>query len=229
MSETARGGTGETGPSREPRTRPPHPAGPPAEDTDRTDQTEQTGRTEHAGRAEQAGQAGQADETGRGTAGPGAAAEAAGEDNAAKLAELEDRWRRALADLDNYRKRTVRALDEERDAERARTAAQWLPVLDNLERALEHADAEPGAVVQGVRAVLDQALEVIARLGFPRQDDVGVPFDPFRHEAVSTVAGTDAPEGTVVEVVRPGYGEGARQLRPAQVVVAKGQSDGPAS
>ncbi|WP_329237122.1 nucleotide exchange factor GrpE [Actinoallomurus sp. NBC_01490] len=207
MSETA--GGGETGRPREPRTWPPDPAGPPTQAP--------------------AEEAGPADRAGRGPAEPVAAADEAGEDIAAKVAELEDRWRRALADLDNYRKRTVRALDEERDAERARTAAQWLPVLDNLERALEHADAEPGAVIQGVRAVLDQARDVIARLGYPRQDDVGVPFDPFRHEAVSTLAGTDAPEGTVVGVALPGYGEGPRQLRPAQVVVAKGRSDGPAS
>ena len=146
------------------------------------------------------------------------------DDNAAKISELEGRWRRALADLDNYRKRTLRALDEERDAERARTAAQWLPVLDNLERALEHADAEPDAVVQGVRAVLDQARDVIARLGYPRQDDMGARFDPARHQAV-TVVPSEAPDGTVVRVLVPGYGEGARQLRPAQVVVAKGRPE----
>ncbi|GLY85556.1 nucleotide exchange factor GrpE [Actinoallomurus iriomotensis] len=203
MNETAGGGTGEAGPPpREPRTWPPDPAVSPTEAP--------------------------AEAAGPGMPGPMEDAEEVGEDIAAKVAELEDRWRRALADLDNYRKRTVRALDEERDAERARTTARWLPVLDNLERAVEHAGAEPGAVVQGVRAVLDQARDVIARLGYPRQDDVGVPFDPFRHEAVSTLAGTGAPEGTVVAVTLPGYGEGPRQLRPAQVVVAREQSDGPA-
>jgi molecular chaperone GrpE len=140
---------------------------------------------------------------------------------------LEDRWRRALADLDNYRKRAVRALEQERSGERARTAAEWLPVLDNLERALEHADAEPGAVIQGVRSVLEQARDVIGRLGFPRRDDMGQSFDPARHEAVSTVADSSVPDGTVVGVVRPGYGEGTTQLRPAQVVVAQGRGDGP--
>jgi molecular chaperone GrpE len=153
-------------------------------------------------------------------------AETGVEDAAARISELEDRWRRALADLDNYRKRAVRALEEERGAERARTSAQWLPVLDNLERALEHAEAEPGAVVQGVASVLEQAREVIGRLGFPRQDDEGAVFDPSRHEAVSTVADADAAEGTVVRVLLPSYGEGERQLRPAQVVVAKGPGDG---
>jgi molecular chaperone GrpE len=150
------------------------------------------------------------------------------EDAAARIAELEDKWRRALADLDNYRKRTARALDQERIGERARTSAEWLPVLDNLERALEHAESEPGAVIQGVRSVLEQARDVITRLGFPRRHDEGQPFDPARHEAVSTVAGSGAPDGTVVQVVRPGYGDGETQLRPAQVVVAKGRGDGPA-
>ncbi|GAB2856304.1 hypothetical protein GCM10027176_68300 [Actinoallomurus bryophytorum] len=147
---------------------------------------------------------------------------------AARIAELEDRWRRALADLDNHRKRTARALDRERTGERARTSAEWLPVLDNLERALEHAGSESGAVIQGVRSVLEQARDVITRLGFPRRNDEGEPFDPARHEAVSTVAGSGAPDGTVVQVVRPGYGDGETQLRPAQVVVAKGRGDGPA-
>ncbi|MCW2862291.1 MAG: GrpE protein [Actinoallomurus sp.] len=150
------------------------------------------------------------------------------EDPAARISELEDRWRRALADLDNYRKRAVRALDLERSGERARTAAEWLPVLDNLERALEHADAEPGAVIQGVRSVLEQARDVIGRLGFPRREDEGEPFDPTRQEAVGTVADSGAPDGTVVRVLRPGYGEGETQLRPAQVLVAKGGDDAPA-
>jgi molecular chaperone GrpE len=150
------------------------------------------------------------------------------EDSAARVAELEDKWRRALADLDNHRKRTAKTLDHERAEERARTSAAWLPVLDDLERALEHADAEPGAVIEGVRSVLDQAREVIARLGYPRRDDEGAPFDPALHEAVSTIAEPGAAEGTVVHVLRPGYGTDQRQLRPAQVVVAKGHGDGPA-
>ncbi len=147
-----------------------------------------------------------------------------------QLAELEDRWRRALADLDNHRKRTARALDREREEERARTSLAWLPVLDDLERALEHAEAaDPDPVIQGVRAVLDRARDVIARLGYPRRDDAGEPFDPVRHEAVATVAHSGVPDGTVVRVLRPGYGTADDQLRPAQVVVAKGPDDGAAT
>src|SRR5690349_14002181 len=71
--------------------------------------------------------------------------------------ELEDRWRRALADLDNLRKRYARELPREREAERSRVAAAFLPVIDNLELALAHAGADdPGAIVSGVRAVRDQ-------------------------------------------------------------------------
>src|SRR5918996_4389137 len=106
---------------------------------------------------------------------------------AAALADLEDRWRRAVADLDNLRKRYARELERERAAERARVAAQWLPVVDDLDRALAHAADDPSAIVEGVRAVRDHALTVLARLGYPRYEEVGVPFDPARHEAVKVV------------------------------------------
>jgi molecular chaperone GrpE len=139
----------------------------------------------------------------------------------ARIAELEDQRLRALADLDNTRKRCARDIDRARSEERARVAAEWLPVLDNLDLALAHADADPAVIIDGVRAVRDQAAGVVQRLGFPRRDDVGAVFDPSRHDAVGSRAGTDAKAGTVVEVLRPAYGEGDTQLRPALVVVAK--------
>ena len=136
--------------------------------------------------------------------------------------EAQDRWRRAVAELDNLRKRCARQLIEERAAGRAEAAAQWLPVVDNLERALEAAGStEPAApIVDGVRAVRDQAVSVLAGLGFPRHAEARVPFDPYVHEALGVDYDADAEPGTVVHVVRPGYGEGERQLRPAGVVVA---------
>jgi molecular chaperone GrpE len=140
----------------------------------------------------------------------------------ATVSELEDRWRRALADLDNLRKRMAREVERERAAERAYVVEQFLPVVDNLDIALEHANANPDALIEGVRVVRDQAVAAIERLGFERVDDVGVPFNPARHEAMATVAESDVPPGTVVRVVRPGYGKDERQLRPAGVVVATG-------
>jgi len=140
----------------------------------------------------------------------------------ARVAELHDRYLRTVAELDNLRKRTAREAERQRAEECARVATEWLPVLDNLELALRHADADTLAVIEGVRAVRDQALGVLSRLGFPRQSDVGVPFDPAKHEAVSAVPDPDTPAGTVVEVVRPGYGNDEGQLRPAAVVVSTG-------
>ena len=88
--------------------------------------------------------------------------------------------------------------------------------------ALQHAGADPTSIVSGVQAVHDQALSVLAELGFPRRSDVNEPFDPSRHEAVAALPDADAKPGTVLHVVRPGYGSDERPLRPAAVIVAKG-------
>jgi molecular chaperone GrpE len=141
--------------------------------------------------------------------------------------EVEDRLRWALADLDNLRKRFAREVDRERMGERERVLAAWLPVLDNLERALDVA-TEPSTsqLLEGLRAVRDQAVGVLERLGFPRFEDVGEPFDPSRHEAVTAVpAGDDVPAGTIVAATRPGYGRNGTLLRPASVVVARPPED----
>jgi molecular chaperone GrpE len=107
--------------------------------------------------------------------------------------------------------------------ERERVAREWLLVLDDLDLALEHADSDSRKIVDAVLAVRDHALAVMARLGFPRRVDVGQAFDPRRHEAVATVVDPQAQPGTVLHVVRPGYGDGEHQLRPATVVVAAGR------
>jgi molecular chaperone GrpE len=136
-----------------------------------------------------------------------------------QIAELEDAWRRTAAELDNVRKRCARDVLRGREQERAEVARRWLPVLDNLERALEHAASDSDSVVEGVRAVLAQGVGVLADLGYPRRDDNGRPFDPAVHEAVGTVSGEGMVPGTVAQVVRPGYGPDDKILRPAAVVV----------
>jgi molecular chaperone GrpE len=139
----------------------------------------------------------------------------------ARLAEAEDHKLRGLADLDNLRKRCAAQVERAGADARAEVARQWLPVVDNLERALEHAAADPRTIVEGIQAVRRQALGVLTSLGYPRRDDTGATFDPARHEAVAATYDPRVPPGTVVQVVRAGYGEPDRQLRPAQVVVAK--------
>ncbi|MCW2675876.1 MAG: Protein grpE [Modestobacter sp.] len=153
-----------------------------------------------------------------------------GEDTAREgpgTAELEDRWRRALADLDNLRKRYARELGRERSAERDLVTAAFLPVLDTIDRALEHAGADPRSIVEGVRTLREQALAVLTGLGYEREDEAGVPFDPARHEVVGVVGadGGAAAPGSVVAVVRPGYGAPGHQLRPAAVTVAQRPGD----
>ena len=151
----------------------------------------------------------------------GAHAQASDESPESRLAELEDRLLRARADLDNLRKRHAGELRREREAERARVAATLLPVLDNLELALAHAESDPGAIVQGVRATRDQAVQTLAALGYPRDDETNIPFDPNRHEVVAVIEDEQAEPNTVTRVVRPGYGTAGHQLRPGAVIVSR--------
>jgi molecular chaperone GrpE len=136
-----------------------------------------------------------------------------------ELAQMEDRWKRALADLDNYRKRTAR--DTERRVEESREAQlrEWLEVVDSLERALFMQPDDP--VVEGLRAVLEQMEAVLARQGVRRMGAAGEQFDPGRHEAVGVRPSTELPDRTVAEVARSGFMLGDRVLRPAEVVVAR--------
>lgn len=100
-----------------------------------------------------------------------------------RIAELEDQRLRALADLDNLRKRCAGQVSAARAETRAEVAARWLPVVDNLERALDHAQADPGSIIEGIRAVVEQAMGVLSQLGFPRRDDLGTPFDPWARQS----------------------------------------------
>jgi molecular chaperone GrpE len=147
------------------------------------------------------------------------AADAAADDPQSRIVEAEDRWRRAAADLDNMRKRTAREIESAREQERARVAAVFLPVVDGLEQAIAFVPAEHEALKSGIDAVRMSAIDGLSRLGYPRIDDVGVPFDPQLHEVVSVVPNGELPPQTVVAVVRPGYGTASRMLRPAGVVV----------
>lgn len=138
----------------------------------------------------------------------------------ARIEILEKEWRRCMADADNLRRRFSADVARMRDRERAEAARRWLPVIDNLDRALEHAKADPGSIVEGVRAVRGEAMRVLAESGFARRDDTGDAFDPARHDAVGSRPGGEIPPGTVLQVIRPAYGSDEQQLRAALVVVA---------
>jgi len=134
---------------------------------------------------------------------------------------VDDRLVRALADLDNLRKRFNRELERARALERDRVAAELVEVIDDLDRALEHMDADTEDIVIGVRAVRDRAVAAFAHLGYRRFGSAGEPFDPGRHEAVGSVEAKDEAPATVKHVVRAGYERESDVVRPAAVVVTK--------
>jgi molecular chaperone GrpE len=140
-------------------------------------------------------------------------------DHAAEIARLDDRLKRALADLDNYRKRTAREIERRVGETRETLLREWLEALDSVERALRM-DAQ-GPLAEGLRAVLDQMEAILARQGVQRIGQAGERFDPERHDAVDVRVSDDVPERTVLEVVRSGWALGDRVLRPAQVVVSR--------
>ena len=137
----------------------------------------------------------------------------------AELERLEDRYKRALADLDNYRKRSAREVDRLVQEARASVIGDWLEALDSVERAMR---MEPdGPCFEGLRAVLDQMEAVLAREGVLRIGEAGDRFDPERHEAVAVQPSEEVPDRTILAVERSGFALGDRVIRPAQVVVAR--------
>jgi molecular chaperone GrpE len=137
----------------------------------------------------------------------------------AQLADLEDKYKRALADLDNYRKRTARDVEQRVAEARQRVLLDWLETVDSVERAMR---IEPkGPCLEGLRAVLDQMEAVLARQGAHRIGAAGDDFDPERHEAIAVQPSAEVPDRTILAVERSGFALGDRVIRPAQVVVAR--------
>jgi molecular chaperone GrpE len=138
----------------------------------------------------------------------------------AELAALEDRYKRALADLDNYRKRSAREVDRRVAESREAMLRDWLEAIDSVERALRM--EPPGSPqLEGLRAVLEQMEAILASHGVTRRGAAGEPFDPERHEAVGVQATDEVPDRTILEVARSGFDLGDRVLRPAQVIASR--------
>jgi molecular chaperone GrpE len=140
-------------------------------------------------------------------------------DQSAELARMEDRYKRALADLDNYRKRSARELQAGVEQSRESLLRDWLEAVDSVERALQMSHGTPGA--EGLRALLEQMEAILARQGVQRIGAAGEQFDPERHEAIEARVTDEAPDRTILEAVRSGWAIGDRVLRPALVIVAR--------
>jgi molecular chaperone GrpE len=137
-----------------------------------------------------------------------------------------DRYLRAAADLENHRRRTRKELDEARVDARGKVLKEMLPVVDNLERAIEHAaptDQTAQPIIEGIQLVLRQFMTAFERLEVTVVEAMNQPFDPNLHEAISQQE-SDQPAGTVVQVLQRGYRVGDKLLRPALVVVAKAKA-----
>ena len=169
------------------------------------------------------------------SAGPASGApgtEAAGDSTALakEVADLKDRLLRALAEMENLRRRTEREVADARTYGISAFARDLLAVADNMRRALdafgaephEAADAGTKALLEGIELTERELLKVLDKHGVRKLDPEGSKFDPHRHQAMYEVPDESMPAGTVVQVVQPGYTIGERVLRPALVAIAKG-------
>lgn len=131
---------------------------------------------------------------------------------------------RTQAEFENFRKRMAR--DHADAVKRAgeRIVGHLLPVVDNLERAIDHVTAGGDQVdlLSGVEMVLGQLLDVLAKEGVEQVDPFGQPFDALKHQAVGQKEDPEVPEGTVVEVYQKGYESHGRTIRSAMVIVSTG-------
>jgi molecular chaperone GrpE len=129
---------------------------------------------------------------------------------------------RSQADFSNFKRRATQEQAEARGAAQAALLETLLPVLDDLGRALESAPAKLANQpwVQGIRLVAKQLSKTLQQLGVRQIGSQGEDFDPRWHEAIMIEPHPDLPEGTIVQVSRPGYALGDRIIRPAQVVVS---------
>ena len=142
-----------------------------------------------------------------------------------EAAENYNRYLRAVADLENFRRRTVREKDELRQFAASGVLEDLLPVVDNLTLAIGAA-RQPNADLKnlsgGVEMVLSQLKTALASHGLKEINPAGQAFDANLHESISAQPSADVPEGNVANVVRPGFSLNGRLLRPASVILSSG-------
>jgi molecular chaperone GrpE len=148
-----------------------------------------------------------------------------------QIKELNDKYLRALADLDNYRKLMQKEMQGYRKYSKAEFFNKIIPVLDSFDRALNgvESDTDFEHFYKGVEIIYRQLTESLKSLGLIEFSGLGEEFDPSRHEAVATVETNDQPENMVVEEISKGYIVDDMIIKPAKVCVSKqvkgGQED----
>ena len=145
---------------------------------------------------------------------------------AAQQASLEERERavRAVAEMENLRRRAAQDVEKAHKFALEKFAAELLPVLDNLERAIELADKESEALkpmIEGVELTLKSMQSSVAKFGLVALDPQNQPFDPNAHQAISMIDNAEVAANTVIAVMQKGYELNGRVIRPAMVMVSK--------
>ncbi|MFQ1894918.1 nucleotide exchange factor GrpE [Aeromonas veronii] len=141
-----------------------------------------------------------------------------------KAAEERERALRTAAEMENLRRRTELDVEKAHKFALEKFANELLPVLDNLERAIELADKENEALkpmIEGVELTLKSMQSGVAKFGLVALDPINQPFDPNAHQAMSMVPSADVAPNTVIAVMQKGYDLNGRVIRPAMVMIAK--------
>ncbi len=141
-----------------------------------------------------------------------------------EAAASQDRYLRAVADLENFRKRSIREKDELRQYAATKIMEDLVPILDNLGLGLAAAQQQTDvkAITQGVSLVIEQFKNTLTRHGLKELNPAGEAFDPNFHECIAHQPSADVAEEKVMQVVRLGYTLNGRLLRPASVIVSSG-------
>lgn len=141
--------------------------------------------------------------------------------SAAKVEEYKNRYIRLQADFENFRRRAQREKEEIARYTTEQLVLQLLPIVDNLERAMNAPGGEGDGLRQGVELILRQCQDFMGWVGVSAIEAVGQPFDPYEHEAVMQVDEPGYQEPTVVEQLQKGYKLGDKVIRPAVVKVSQ--------
>jgi molecular chaperone GrpE len=145
----------------------------------------------------------------------------------ARATENRNSYLRAVAEMDNFRKRSEREIDNARKFAIERFAQELVPVGDALEAGINAGAANPGpALLEGAQATLRQLHRAFDKGGIKIIDPAGQPFDPEWHEAMAVQESAEQPANTVLSVIQKGYSLNGRLLRPARVIVSKSPDGG---
>lgn len=141
----------------------------------------------------------------------------------AEVEESKDKYLRALADMENYKKRALKERSELLKYQGERMVLDLLEVLDNMELALSHSNADPAKLKAGLELIHKGFVDVLGRWEIRAVSALGKEFDPVQHQALSKITVDDAKPGTVINEFKKAYFYKDKLLRPADVVVAVGK------